>query len=326
LGATAIDPRGFIFYTDRQYRSEAFPYKRFDPDAIYSWTDATDLRTGEHRLAPMQVAALGSDLHPQEMLLCQPISTGIAAHSQRARALLTALLEVVERDAFMGMWQLRRPPPRIEIDEGLKRDVGPRVAALLDHSELSIDLYDLTTDNGVPVVLCKIGRAAPAACVVGASARLLRSEAIAKAAIEAWHTWAWAMTLERDPAVPADQITDFEHHVRHYFEPDNQVLVAFLDQGERVIARAIGDDGPRSLEELVERLGEHGHGVFSVDLTSPDVADLGFVVFRVLVSEMQPLACGVGNYPLDPRRLRTIAAHWRMCVPKSLNADPHPFP
>jgi thiazole/oxazole-forming peptide maturase SagD family component len=326
LGAAAIDPRAFILYSERQYRSPDFTFKRFDPGAPYSWIEARDLRSGEYRLAPLQIAALGAELHAGETPLCQPISTGIAAHSRRESALLTGLLEVIERDAFMATWQLRRAPPQIAIDEALRDELGPRVAGLVQHVGLRIDLYLLSTDNTVPVVLCAIRRADNSACVVGAAARLRLSDAITKALVEAWHTWVWGLSLEGNPAVEAGEIVEFEQHVRHYFEPGNQGALAFLDEGERISVRDIPDEAPTALADLVERLDALGHEVFSVNLTSPDVAALGFVVYRVMVSNMQPLACGVRNYPLDDRRLRKLAAHWAMPMPAALNLDPHPFP
>jgi ribosomal protein S12 methylthiotransferase accessory factor len=226
----------------------------------------------------------------------------------------------------MATWQLRRPPPRIEIEPNLLKELDPRVAALLSRADLQIKLFLIATNNTAPVVLCTIHRRDRPATAVGASARLRLSDAITKATIEAYHTWAWALTLERKAPVACDDIVEFEHHVRHYFEPDSQKALSFLDEGEGVRFRDIPDSGPASIDELVQALNASGHDVFAIDLTSPDVVELGFVVFRTMVSGMQPLACGVRNYPLDDRRLRRVASDWAFPFPHALNSDPHPFP
>lgn len=326
FGKRAIDPRDFLFYADRQYDYPNFLYKRFDPDAVYTWADAKNLLTGEYRLAPMQMAALGAELCEGEAPLCQSISTGIASHTHVDSALLSGLLEVIERDAFMATWQLRRPPPHIDIEPNLLKALDPRVAALLCRTDLQIKLFLITTNNTAPAVLCTIHRRDPPATAVGASARLRLTDAITKATIEAYHTWAWALTLERKAPVALEDIVEFEHHVRHYFEPASQKALSFLDDGEGVLFHDVADSGPASREELAQALHASGHDVFSVDLTSPDVAELGFVVFRTMVSGMQPLACGVRNYPLDDRRLRRVASDWGFPFPRALNSDPHPFP
>lgn len=326
LGAAAVDPRDFLFYSEAQYACPDFPYKRFAPDAAYSWAHARNMRSGAACFAPLQMAALGAERQEGETPLCQPISTGIAAHVHAESALLTGFLEVIERDAFMATWLLRRPPPRIAVEQTLLDALDPRVAALVRRNDLMISLYLISTDNDVPVVLCAIRRNAPAAMVVGAAARLCLRDAIAKAVIEAYHTWAWGLTLERKPAVAAEEIVEFGQHVRHYFEPDHQHAAGFLDDGAVVRYGDLRTHGPQALDDLVGALTARGHGVFSVDLTSPDVAELGFVVFRTMISGMHPLACGVRHYPLDDRRLKVVAAAWDFAMPATLNRDPHPFP
>lgn len=155
LGAAAIDPCAFLYYSDAQYASLDFPYKRFDPRTVYSWIDVEEIGSGQRRFAPLQLAALGAERLKDEPPLCQPISTGIACHTRRDRADLTALLEVIERDAFMCTWQLRRAPPSIELDERLIGALDPRAARLLRRADLSIKLY-LLAPEPAPVVMCMV--------------------------------------------------------------------------------------------------------------------------------------------------------------------------
>lgn len=325
-GRAAIDPRDFLFYADVQYESADFPYSRFAPDAAHSWIGAKDLRTGKPRLALLQLAGLGAELGAGEPLLCQQISTGIASHTSRETALLTGLLEVIERDAFMATWLLRRAPPQIKIEQGLLEAVDPRIARLLRHCTLTPRLYLLTTDNAVPVVLCVLRRETPAAIAVGAAARPYLRDAIGKAVVEAFHTWAWGLALEQASAVASYDIADFDQHVRFYFEPAHLDALQFLDRGDSLLISDCADPASATLAGLVGRLNELGHEAYSVDLTSADIAGFGFVVMRALVSGMQPLACGIRNYPLHRRRLKKLATTWGMSMPRMLNLDPHPFP
>jgi ribosomal protein S12 methylthiotransferase accessory factor len=55
-------------------------------------------------------------LSPSEMFY-YPISTGCASHVSLERALLGAILEVVERDAISIIWLQKLVLPRIEVDD-----------------------------------------------------------------------------------------------------------------------------------------------------------------------------------------------------------------
>jgi ribosomal protein S12 methylthiotransferase accessory factor len=44
--------------------------------------------------------------------ILQPISTGMACHCSPAEAAITAVCEVIERDAFSITWQAMLAPPR----------------------------------------------------------------------------------------------------------------------------------------------------------------------------------------------------------------------
>ena len=80
-----------------------------------------------------------------------PESTGFAAGSDYESAILSGLCEVIERDSLALWWLHQLPTPRIDLGAwhaGVMRE-------LLDRAErvgLDTQLFDLTSDLGVPVV------------------------------------------------------------------------------------------------------------------------------------------------------------------------------
>ena len=77
-----------------------------------------------------------------------PTSSGCAAGASLAGALLSGLLELIERDAIMVRWYARLAPPLLEIEAAdlLGASVG------LQTDGLEVRFHDLTMDGDVPVV------------------------------------------------------------------------------------------------------------------------------------------------------------------------------
>ena len=71
-----------------------------------------------------------------------------------------------------------------------------------------------------------------------------------------------------------------------------------------------------------------GNDVVLCDLTTPDVADLGLAVARVVVPGLHPLQMGHGNRALGGRRLHAVPD--LLGSPRAGfdgdNPYPHPFP
>jgi ribosomal protein S12 methylthiotransferase accessory factor len=87
---------------------------------------------------------------------------------------------------------------------------------------------------------------------------------------------------------------------------------------------SVGQD----VETCVRRLAAAGLEVLVADLTTPDVAGLGFKVVKVLIPGMHPIDFGYWRH-LGGRRLYETPARlgYRAAYgPNDLNLFPHPFP
>ncbi len=84
--------------------------------------------------------------------LTVPISTGCAAHTDAAQALLNAVCEVVERDSIALTWLQRLQLPEIDLADA-PRAVKAAVAAANSTGRVH-RFFDATTDLGVPTVYC----------------------------------------------------------------------------------------------------------------------------------------------------------------------------
>lgn len=331
LDAEYLSIDDLILFADEQYRRGGWPYVRFNPAQPIHWVRARRLDTGAAAYVPASLVYLGFGVDGERF--DAGYSTGAAAGSSFAEAALAGLLETVERDGFACHWYLRRTPAKVD-REAVMPQLPPRIRHLLAHASLRLQLLDITTDIGISTALV-VGRTRNGCGIpIGAAARLTFEDALAKAAVEAFHTYNWILDLRRrgEFAPTRTDIRTFRDHVRFYFEPANARCVDFLFAHAAPTAFAKRSFAGATVEECLEALVRHlvarGHRCFAVDITPPELDGLALRVVKSFITGVHPLGCGYGHQHLDPRRLHAFAcaagipAH----ITVTLNEDPHPFP
>jgi len=343
LAREAMDPRRLIFFTEEQYDWPGFPYTRFDPGRPLSWVPGVSLIDGRQRLVPA-VRVFTPYVAPCEPeLLMQSTSTGAACQVDRDLALLGALHECIERDAFVIAWLNRLPLPEIAAKE------------LLDEQDLSLVYglrrrgitprwFDATSDLDCPTIVCVLeGRDAETpAQAFGAATRSTLRAAGRKALVESAHTWFWIRTrlLDSRRELPerADfaDVTSLDAHSLLFASPHMREHTRFLG-GEarppstrRSSRTSQCSDPKRELAHWVGVLADAGLDAVAIDLTPPEIADLGFEVFRVVVSDLHPLWGGHHLRCLGGKRVRQVPVELgyreREIPTVELNSIPHPMP
>lgn len=330
LGEAAVGLEQFILFAPEQYGAEGFSYAAPDADVTRAWASALDLHAPERAsYVPAQMVYLGMQVKDKREIVFQSSSTGLACGMDEQRAILSGLCEVIERDAFAAMWQMRYAPRSLQVSEATRATLLPGVLRALDHPSLEVRLWDITTDIGLPVVLCLARSRTDGTMSLGASAQLHVGQAINKAVIEALHGYCWASSIlgAGTPLPERAAIHNPGDHFAYFLEPSRQAALAFLFGN----AQCVSSDDPAlhtlaTLDDLLARLRALGHRALAVDVTSDDIASLGFVVVRALIPGLHPLLFGSDLHSADQRRLCTIAAHWGMAQVPPPNPDPHPFP
>ena len=88
--------------------------------------------------------------------------------------------------------------------------------------------------------------------------------------------------------------------------------------------------GGDQVEELCERVAAAGSSAYAVDVTSPDVAELGLTVTKVVAPELCALDVAHAARFLGGRRIYEAAAAAGLrdapLAEADVNPDPHPFP
>jgi ribosomal protein S12 methylthiotransferase accessory factor len=342
LGASAVDPARFTLFHPRQHARTGFPFKAFTADTRVRWAPAVALPSNEPAYLPAQLVYLRwrSPEDTGEEPIAYSTSNGTTCGATFDEAVLSGLLELIERDAFMLAWYGRLSLPRLDwssapelttFDNRYFRATGLHYSAI-----------DLSCFHGVPTV-AGIVRGAPgdgAPLAVGAAAASTVGEAWQDALGEAFAVRAWARAMSHEGRARrfADDFSDldgFDDHIQFYANPEHAKHAAFLDASPE--EHAIGDVEPLEgknvtdqIAALCRRLAARGVTAYAVDVTAPDIADAGLRVAKVVAPELQPLDVAYDARFLGGRRLYRAAFELGLrdepATFDDLNPYPHPFP
>ena len=336
----AVDPERFALFHDTQLADPAFPFRAFGRETVVSWVEGYAVPAGAPAYLPAQLVFLawGRGV-PGEERIAYSTSSGLACGATIEEAVLTGLLEQIERDAVMLAWYDRLSLPLL--DWSRDPELARLDARYFAPTGLEYSAVDLSVFFGVPTVLGVVHGAPGAigALGVGAASAPTVGTAWRKALAEAFTVQRWVRdhAFERpgDADRPASEIEGFDGHTVFYAHPDRAARAAFLDSSrERRDTRDVAPLDGSNVLELVQaacdRLAGRGVSAYAVDVTSPDVRRGGFHVVKVIAPELCQLDAVERARFLGGTRLYR-AAHEvglvpRPLTPADLNTDPHPFP
>lgn len=331
LGDRAVDPARFALFSETQYRTAGFPYVRFDRDTQVAWIEGFSLPEGRPAWLPAQLVHLAG--HESEQPLCRTTSSGLACHASVGDATVAALLELLERDAFMITWKARLSWPLL--DWGGHERLTEFERAFLRPTGLQWRAIDLSAFWDIPIVAAVVRGGDTLG--VGAAAAVTVERAVTKALDEAARvrTWARALRAHGQVAPFADEIEEFDDHVHFYADPRNASRVRFLDGSQRrrrveSVPAIRGTTTEARIERICRRLARRRITAYAVDVTAPDVREAGLAVVRVIAPELCALdvehsARLLGGDRLYDEPLR-LGVRERRLTEADINPDPHPFP
>jgi ribosomal protein S12 methylthiotransferase accessory factor len=152
---SAVHPRDFALFSETQYKKKDFPYLPFTESSQISWVKGFSL-TKEHDIyVPAQTVFLPFTRQKKEMPICPITSTGLAAGPTLEFAALTALYEIIERDAFTITWLMRLPPKKVDVRNF--SETYSFFKSRFVYNNFDYMFYDITLDiNWVLVVVQEI--------------------------------------------------------------------------------------------------------------------------------------------------------------------------
>ena len=325
ISSWGFDPRSLVLYDDEQYNDSTFPFTRYEPSQPIHWSVGRWLDDNTRTAVPALATFLGFP-SPRSERFAQATSNGLAAGGTLEHATLSAIYELIERDAFMLFWLTGRPGRRVA-DEGLSPAARDALRGV-ERLGATTELYLIDAGLGHPTMVCigfGDGQTWPGVSI-GLGTHADAGRALEKAVFEHAHFGVYLRRLMLEDndkrSMDASDVKSALDHALYYVNPEKAIALSPL--------RASATDPvtlselcsryrlPSDLNSCVRRLRASGIRLASVDVTSPDVALSPLRVVRVVGTYMQPIHFGVGN-----RRLRNPRLHSTLVgAPEFL---PHPI-
>lgn len=338
LDSLSIDPREFILYSTEQYASLGFPYLPFEEERLISWQKAIEVRDATTNrgpcFVPAQLVSLSLQSGAANDQLAPMTSNGLAAGPTLQAAILSGILELIERDCLLLNWVNLQSCDQVQVKCG----VEGAIIAHYRENDVLIKIFHLKSDVSAYVMMAvafsKDDR--PPFTTVGLGCSLDPSEAARKSIFELCqvrHGEIWR-GQSRGPAYQIrfpENVRLPEDHSGFYSAGQFSNAFEFLENGTLRPIEQLPSYSRGTLtgdfNNLIESLHRLGMRVFYIDLTLPELKEFAISVVRVLIAGLQPMHFGFGMERLGGQRLFCVPKleQFARVGPRRVNTFPHPL-
>jgi ribosomal protein S12 methylthiotransferase accessory factor len=249
----AVPPERFALFSDEQYHIPNFPFSRFTEDLVVDWVKAYSLTHDREVCVPAALVFIPYLFTSHAERIAYQTTNGLACHGTYAQAVLTALCEVIERDAFAITWLNALPVPLIEVNG--ETSEGSFLKAYKDVfflEDLNYKAFDITLDIPIPSsMVLHIGQSSCGSLMtMGCSTRSSMQQSLLKSFLEACHGRQYARFLLRDTPVwrPGEDFSDVTNFDRHFLlynrRPELRSFIPYLnaDAAKGYPVRSVSND------------------------------------------------------------------------------------
>lgn len=333
LGKNAIHPSEFALYHDKQHEDKRFRIEKFTEDLELTWFETTDLTNGNETWLPAQFIYL--PFNQDKQYITANTSTGLAAHTNYYKAILTALYEAIERDSFVITWMQEIVSEKIIISPEIQSFINDKFP-----TNYEWHFFDITYDIDVPSVLgiC-IGEAEYGKFIaVGSSTRQTFGEATKKVIQEIGQAIPYFRYLlgEKKDWIPDNdfsKIQNFEEHSIFYTKRKDlwHIFDKWIEKQPSKKIEFNESNKRNDIEEirhLIKIMKNKNYNVLFKDITTPDIRQLGFFSIKIFIPQLIQLAGSYPFYFLGGKRLYEVPKKLGFTSKEydELNKYPHPFP
>ncbi len=322
-------------------QKEAAPALIRSDEKPLTWVEGREAGSGAQALVPAQLVYWNYKFRNGEMVLLEPNTNGGAGHFSRDEAVLSGLLELIQRDGFLIFWLNAISPKRIDastiVDGELKNFL-----LYLRRYRLDAHFLNTTTDIGVPSCACAlIDWALPGGplITVGGAAGFSLKELLMQSAGEALavHNAISARpafllpegyrpftdrVVGRNERLALWRGEEMYERFRFFIEGPRQSFEGFMGEAQWHATPA------KRLAYVLKRLRALGPGyeAYYCEVRHPLLATLGYHVVKTIVPRLVPLYLREHMAPLAAPRLREVPEQLGYAPATEYNPWPHPFP
>ena len=329
-------------YSSSQYSNPNLQYPKLSSSTSLYWVKGFSLSQDCPIWIPASLVYMPYLYRKDEPVFHRQISTGLACGTDLPSAIYRGILEVIERDAFIIVWQNQLECPTLSLSD-INDPYILSLMAALDETPVNYYVKVLTLDINVTTLLVLIENKAdaPPYTCIGMAVDIDPLKALARALEEGILVYLGMTRYHRENPV-YDRDPEYkkvsspaQHGIIHAMEPELLETVQFLKSNTKTLTMSDLpdyeiDSSVDKCKLLVELLQKSNLQTHIVDLTTVDINDVGFKVIRAVIPGMQPLDLDHTCPHLGGKRLYEVPYKLGL-IPKPLkedemNPNPHPFP
>lgn len=325
-----------------------YGFDTYSDDKSYRWRLVTNLADGLEYYLPEQVMYYDAQLVSGEKRFMYETSNGCAMGGTFEEAVMYAMLELVERDAFLMHWYNRIAPKQLDIS-GVKNDYLRDVVRYMTCIGYEIRVMDITMETGIPAIwVAAIDRNyhGKMKCYNAAGAHINPEKALEGALVEVATSIGIYDRMIRSGELDEqlaklkghpEAVIGIEDHVYFYSLEENfhNIEPYYLNEQKVEFTERFKDwyereDRTFTLEQFTERFRKYHPDIYVGVLESKVNRELGLWCVKAIVPSMLTMTFGVKNQRLNLERIRKGAVEAgitdREIPEEEINVTPHPFP
>ncbi|ACA41481.1 YcaO-like family protein [Lysinibacillus sp. fkY74-1] len=322
--------------------------ENYSEDQPLNYEKVWALHSEKDVLIPEQLIYYNSHVVSDEKRFIYESSNGSALGSTEAEASLHAMLELIERDAFLATWYGQIPPVRIDESSIHSKKIQAYLESL-KQKNIRVHLFDISMEVKIPTIWVLLEKKEPRenemAFYTAAAASFDLEESIERALIEA--TTAITVftnvfnnedyqTRKRQLLMNPQSVHKLEDHLLLYSNKEMKYAFSFALNTEMVSSYEQLETGytayqgkfsevVRTLEkQLVDISGK----AYRATMENPNLFSAGFVNVKYVVPGMLTMTFGHQNRRVVSQRIeKAIQYKKKGKLDKNwIEKTPHPFP
>jgi len=351
----AVNPRDIGIHDEKQHGEPGYTYEPYHDDMEFNWVWVYSWQKKKPVLMPEQMyfyRLLRMEGERPKNRFVYETSNGCAMGGSLEEATYYALMEVIERDAFLVAWYNQLPLVELDLEDVEDRNillVKDRVEAM----GYRLHLFDMTMDSGIPSVWATVinpyegddvkvktytaagAHSDPEKAIMGALVEVVTAVPIYEVSMPPLRERATGMVKD------GSNVQTMHDHVLLYSHPETESRFDFLftdkhsKKGVREVYKDWYENTPpedltAELEALMNRILEHSQDILILDETTPELDAVGIKAVKVVVQGMLTMSFGhqYRRIVMDRVQKAPVLMGYRTepIREDQLKMDPHPFP
>lgn len=322
-----VSPDNFVSLSSEQKKLQKTRLFEYTNKTPFTWCLSYDAIKRREVYIPLQLISFKYNLKPDEKLIYVSTTTGVAFGTSEISAKRRAVLEIIERDAFLLHYLTRSGGNYIDLKD---ETIDKKISSFVDYIEsynLKVVCRELLTELGVPTYLSIIINESGIgpSLSFGLKTSIDYVEGILGSLQESLHSRGWVRKIYEEGQRYSGKkpISTLEERALYWYESLNLKNIDFFlrkTKKARLEKKILNEKD--YLIFLKKKIEENKMSLYLTDITPEKIKSSGFYVTKAIIPELQPFylseefPCWGGNrlYNFPSKK---FGGH--------INKIPHPF-